>query len=352
MLSNRINFLRNARFQTPEWIPINLHISDASWDQCRGDLERVAYRYPEFFPYVKEGWRDFDAYPFTPGNRKDEEYTDNWGCTWLTRTSGIEGSVIHHPLENWDAYETYKMPDQEKFGDRGPLDWEGMRQYVTFAKSQGQVAQGGLPHGFLFLRACDLHGFENTVCDMMDDDPRMRQLIRDLTTYNLGLVRRYVEMGVDVMAFPEDLGTQTGPFLSPAMFEDWLVPCYEELMRPCREAGILTHFHSDGKTLPILDQQIRAGVDIVNPQDLVNGIDELAKYIKGRACIDLDVDRQTIVPYGTKKDIFDLIEEEVRKLGSPQGGLSMIIGVYPPTPPENIEYLCEALRRFRTWWWD
>jgi len=74
--------------------------------------------------------------------------------------------------------------------------------------------------------------------------------------------------------------------------------------------------------------------------------------VKGRFCIDLDIDRQKIVPFGTPKEIRALIEEEVRKLGSPQGGLSMIAGIYPPTPPENVDAVCRALEEFRTYWWE
>ena len=182
------------------------------------------------------------------------------------------------------------------------------------------------------------------------DDEDFSALFERLVAYNGELVRRYLEIGVDVMSFPEDLGMQKGPFISPELFEKWFVPAYARLMKPCREAGILTHFHSDGKTLDILEAQIRAGVDIVNPQDLVNGIDELEKHIKGRACIDLDIDRQRILPYGSPGEIEELIEEEVRKLGSPEGGLMMIAGIYPPTPPENVEALCRALRKYREYW--
>ncbi|MCD4669305.1 MAG: hypothetical protein K8S14_02540 [Actinomycetia bacterium] len=82
---------------------------------------------------------------------------------------------------------------------------------------------------------------------------------------------------------------------------------------------MLVFLHSDGKILDILEDQIEAGADIVNPQDLCNGIDNLAKRIKGKACIQLGIDRQSAIPYGTRKEIHELIEEEVRKSGSPKG---------------------------------
>ena len=45
------------------------------------------------------------------------------------------------------------------------------------------------------------------------------------------------------------------------------------------------------------------GVDVLNLQDLVNGIDWIREHLAGRCCIELDVDRQKITPYGTPADI-------------------------------------------------
>jgi len=47
-----------------------------------------------------------------------------------------------------------------------------------------------------------------------------------------------------------------------------------------------------------------------------------------------------------------LVEGEVRKLGSPKGGLGMSGEIYPLTPPENVDALCEALEAFRSYSWD
>ncbi|HUT74906.1 MAG TPA: hypothetical protein VM221_08775 [Armatimonadota bacterium] len=43
---------------------------------------------------------------------------------------------------------------------------------------------------------------------------------------------------------------------------------------------------------------------------------------------------------------------KVRKLGSPAGGLGLLVGMYPPTPPENVDPLCDAMEEFRTYWWE
>ena len=136
------------------------------------------------------------------------------------------------------------------------------------------------------------------------------------------------------------------------MFRKYCKPSYEKLLAPCRAKGCHVMMHSDGYIMDLIDDLIMAGVTIVNPQDLCNGVDNLRREFKGRICIRLDVDRQTVVPFGTPQEIHDLVEEEVRLLGSSRGGLELIVGVYPPTPPQNVDALAAAFEEFRTYWFD
>lgn len=351
MLTERENYIRNATFNYPEWIPAKVHISNASWDQLRYELEEVALRYPKFFPYVKKGWRDYDNFDFGPAHTKNKPFKDAWGCIWETSTNGIEGVVTNAPLDDWSKLDTYIIPDANYVADRGPRNWAKEKEIMEQKRVRGELRVGGVPHGFLFMRIMYLRGFENAMLDFAQDDPHLQILIDKLVEHNMTIVRNYIDMGIDVMEFGDDLGTQTATIISPETFRKWIKPAYTKLIEPCKKNGILVAFHSDGYTIDILEDLIEAGVGIVNPQDLCNGIDELAKRIKGKACIRLDIDRQKIIPYGTRAEIHELIEEEVRKLGSPQGGLEFIAGIYPPTPPENVDALCEALEKYSTYWW-
>jgi uroporphyrinogen decarboxylase len=351
-LSVRENYLRNVTFSGPQWIPCTVVISGATWDQYREEVEDILVKYPLFFPGFEKGKRDFANWDYGPACRKGEDFTDAWGCVWRSEFDGIEGVVIEHPLADWDSLAGYKVPNPLETADRGPANWSEHEQRIRQQKLQSELTQGYLPHGFFFMRLQYLRGFENLMYDLALEEPHLHQLVDMVTTHNETLVTKWLSMGVDVMEFAEDLGAQNASLISPKMFRKWVTPVYKRLMQPCHDAGCYIAFHSDGYIMELIDEFIECGVHIINPQDLCNGIDNLAKEVKGRMCIRLDIDRQTIVPYGSRKDIFDLIEEEVRKLGSPEGGLEFIVGIYPPTPPENIDALLAALQKFRTYWWD
>lgn len=351
-LSERENYIRNARMTGPEWIPCHVSISGASWNQLREDLEDVLVRHPILFPGFEKGRRDYEEWDPGPAHRGGERFTDAWGCVWRCEIDGIEGIVEGHPLEDWAKLESYAPPDPLVQGDRGPANWDAARKRVADAKKCGALTAGGVPHGFLFMRLYYLRGFENLMLDFASDAPQLPRLIEMLVEHNRTIVNEWLSMGVDVMNFADDLGSQTASFIGPATFRKWITPAYRRLMQPCRQAGAIVALHSDGYVMDLMDEFIEAGVDVINPQDLCNGIEALARHVKGRICIRLDVDRQKIVPFGTRKDIRDLIEEEVRRLGSPQGGLELICGIYPPTPAENVDAVCSAMEEFRTYWWD
>jgi uroporphyrinogen-III decarboxylase len=185
---------------------------------------------------------------------------------------------------------------------------------------------------------------------MADGEPKLRRLIEMVESFGVGLVQRYLGAGVEMMCYPEDLGMQRGPMLSPEHLRTYIKPIYESLMAPAHEAGCLVHMHSDGDIRDLVDDLVLSGVDALNLQDLVNGIDWIAANLKGRVCVDLDIDRQQITRFGSPKQIDALIREEVEKLGSRDGGLMMIYGLYPGVPLENIKALMDAMERYSSFY--
>jgi len=351
-LSERENFLRNVSFQGPEWMPCHVAISAASWLQWREAMEEVVARHPILFPGFRKGQRDFDHLDPGPAHRSGELFTDAWGCVWRSEIQGLEGQVVHHPLADWSALESYQAPDPALRADRGPADWEAAKRQLSRAREKRRVAWGSVPHGFLFMRLFYLRGFDNFMADLAQEEPHLERLCQLLVDHNLKLVRSWLSLGVDAISFGDDLGSQRASVIGPRYFRRWIRPAYEALFGPCRKADVHVFLHTDGYVMDIMDDILASGVSIINPQDLVNGIDDLAREVKGRVCIDLDVDRQSIVPFGTPVEIRELIEEEVRTLGSPAGGLQMVCGIYPPTSPENVDAVCSAMEEFRTYWWD
>jgi len=340
------NTLQAIRFEHPEHIPVVFWINPACWHHySHNALCDLVSEHPLLFPDTEPGLT-----ALAPWERAGRPYVDAWGCTWTTTDDGITGSVAGHPLADWDALESFVPPDPGRTNGMGPIDWSAIKEKTAAIRQSGELPVGSLEHGHLFLRLSYLRGYERLLYDMADGDRRLWQSIEMVEAFSLGIVRRYVDLGVAMMRYPEDLGMQRGPMLSPGHFRQHIKPVYERLMAPARAAGCLVHMHSDGDLRDLVDDLVVSGVDALNLQDLVNGIDWIAARLKGRVCIDLDIDRQSITRFGSPEQIDGLIRAEVQKLGSPAGGLMMIYGLYPGVPLENVQALMDALERYATFY--
>jgi uroporphyrinogen decarboxylase len=212
------------------------------------------------------------------------------------------------------------------------------------------MTRGALRHGHTFLTLIYLCGYEQVILDMADGEPRLLRLIQMVEGFNRAIVQRYLDLGVEWMAYPEDLGMQQGPMLSPQLFRRYIRPVYERLMAPALDAGCIVHMHSDGDVRALVDDLILSGVQVINVQDLVNGIEWIRERLKGRICVDLDIDRQRVTRFGSPAEIDALIRDEVVKLGDRQGGLLMTYGLFPGVPLENVRALMAAMTRYASYY--
>ena len=348
-VSERENYFRSVNFKGPEWIPCQVTISHAAWIFHREPLEKLVLQHKWLFPDYEEGSKNFDNYDSGFGRRAGDDYTDNWGCRWETEVDGLWGQCVGNSLENWDDLGGLPTPDIETQDDYTVRDWNAIKSTIMENRAAGRTTRGSVGR-YLFSRLWYVRGFENLMIDFATDEPGLQKLIDIIVDYRLAEEHRYFEIGVDCMGFGDDFGTQRESFISPMSFRRWITPALKRLFGPSKERGIIVHVHSDGYIMELVDDIIEAGADIINPQDLCNGVDDLQREVKGRICINLDIDRQTVVPFGSPNDIRELIKEEVMKLGSPEGGLQMLCGIYPPTSLENIESLFKALEEFRFYW--
>jgi len=166
-----------------------------------------------------------------------------------------------------------------------------------------------------------------------------------LLDHEMKLVKKRLEIGVDMISFHTDIGTQNGLMISPAKFRKYIKPMFKKLFSTCRDAGVHVYLSSDGRLLDIVDDLVECGVSVHDPQFRANTLEGIAEKYKGRLCIDLDLDRQTF-PFCSPLNIRRLVKESVEKLWLPEGGLMMKGEVGPDVPLDNIEALCQAMEEF------
>lgn len=351
-MNERENRLRAWRRQGPEHLPIASGVPFVRWADFgydEAEIEAACMRHPILFPgYQKGNIEKNRIHGFaTRGEiRANEQFVDPWGCGWYTTCDGMVGTVKDHPLADWAALENFRAPDPDKTDGVNALDWAALKQTAEHPDRENFFFGLGIPHGHTFLRVQDLRGYENFLFDMADEDERIEKVLDTVTSFHEELIRRFIALRPDAIYIPEDLGMQNCPMISPELFMRYISPCYDRLIRPIKQAGILVHEHSDGYILDLTDELIRLGSDVINMQDLVNGIDNIQKQLKGRVSIDLDIDRQNITVHGSPKDCREHVRECVEKLGAKEGGLSLTYQPWPVTPVANMDAVWGAMEEY------
>ena len=326
-------------FRSPEWIPCRI-VMGTLGPAYADELYALVEKHPRIFPYEIDTGFNYRVV----GERFKRGYLrDSWGCLWKNLREGVIGIVVEHPLADWDSFDSYEPPDPLTQDSYGPRDWEAAATKAKRQREKGLLVEGNAES--LFDRLYALRGFENLMMDIATEDPRLPALVDMLLQYELKLVDKWLEIGVDRMYFHTDIGTQQSLMIHPEAFRKHIKPMFATLFRKCRNAGVHVRLSSDGVLLDIVDDLIECGVSMHDPQYRANGLDRIAAVYKGRLCLELDLDRQ-LFPFCTPAEVREHIQTAVGRLYLPEGGLMLAAANSPDVPIENVRAQCEAFEEF------
>lgn len=344
MMTARENFLRAIEFRRPDWIPIIFELQPAVFRRHGEELKRLVLRHRQAFSGLKA--EHLDQRTHDPLYNEGSYLRDDWGCLWYNAHDGVLGQVIEHPLADWSALSTLKVPDPLT-----QINWASLRREMH------EEAQRGLPvvahpqsfaHGGFFDRMQFLRGLENFLVDLVTEPPELQVLMDMVLGYNLRYIDRWLEVGnIDVLWFHGDLGSQNGPLFSVETFRRQLKPAYMKMFQRCRRAGVHVWYSSDGNILPFVDDLIECGVSIHDPQVRPNTVEKIAEVYSGRLCALVDIDEQ-MLPCCSSEDIFAQVKKVRDMVGTPDGGLMIYAIPSSDVSLENIEALAAAWEKYCT----
>ena len=93
--------------------------------------------------------------------------------------------------------------------------------------------------------------------------------------------------GLDGLALCSDYCLNTGPFLSPAQFSEFVTPYLAKLIKGQRELGFYVIKHTDGNIMPIIDQLVEANPHALHSIDPQAGVDiaEVKRRYGDKVCL-------------------------------------------------------------------
>lgn len=154
---------------------------------------------------------------------------------------------------------------------------------------------------------------------------------------------------IDVILFGDDLGMQSGPQMSPAMYRALFKPRHSRLWHRAKElANVKVMLHCCGGVRELLGDLIEAGLDAINPVQIsCTGMD--AATLKAEFGRDITFwgggcDTRSVLSDGTPQEVADHVRRQVQVL-SPGGGFvfQQVHNILADVPPENAVAMFDAV---------
>ena len=158
-----------------------------------------------------------------------------------------------------------------------------------------------------------------------------------------------MDAGVDCFMLCADYCFNTGPFLSPAMFAEFVTPYLERNIRGLRDLGAYVIKHTDGNIMPILDQLVACRPHALHSLDPMAGVDirEVKRLVGDKVCLIGNV-QCNLLQDGPDEALVDSAEYCLR-YGAPGGGYIFATSNCPfkGLPLRNYMLVWETWKKWR-----
>jgi len=195
-----------------------------------------------------------------------------------------------------------------------------------------------------------MYGMQNLMLAMYDNPGFVHRLFAEIAIRKRAMAVQYARAGVDILRLGDDVGTQRGMMIDPALWRTFLKPLFADIIAAARaeKPGIPVFYHSDGDIREIIDELIEIGVTILNPvqPECMDPIEIKQRY-GDRLTLWGTIGTQSVLPFGTPAQVRQTVREYIAAL-APGGGY--VIGpthsINQDVPWENIAAFYDAVECF------
>ena len=324
-----------------DWYPVRLRSGQEvywpSWFRPRENGSRLeAYdKSGTLVGTMPEGATFFDqtSFPYL------DDYPDDYRGLDEAMGKVIWSALVHSPWDHAGEADFYRT-----------LREKALMLRKTTDKALMIVCGCNLFEWGTFLRRID-----NFLMDLLAEPEQVEGLLDELMVRHLETLSRVCEaVGdvCDILRFGDDLGTNGGPFMSPALYRKLFKPRHALLCDYVhKHSGMKTFLHSCGSIYKLMPDLIEAGYDIINPvQTNARGMDP--RELKRDFGRDVTfwgggVDTRFVLnngdPQAVKRQVIERLE-----IFSPGGGFvfNPVHNILPDVPPQNIVAMFDAIREF------
>lgn len=287
MLTKRQNFLETIKGGNPDRFVKQYE----PFGFIFGDPVTTAFPFPvPGGPEVKNGWGvtiRFQENTPGPFPVHDDEHKVVKDITKWKET--VKAPNLDYPGEAWDKFK----PAAEEI-DRNEM-------FATCFVAPG-----------VFEQLHYLMGMDDCLMNFLAEPEAMKELIDYITEYELGYAKLLCDnFHPDAILHHDDWGSHRNSFMSPGMFEEFIVPAYKKIYGFFKANGveIIVH-HSDSYAANLVPHMIDMGIDVFQGCVTTNDVPELVKRYGGEISFMGDIDNGVVDCAGWTQE---LVAREVRR---------------------------------------
>jgi uroporphyrinogen decarboxylase len=322
---------KTLTFDSPERIPRHAWI--LPWAEEKY-LDTVKMLHKVFPDDIVDAPAVYTADVGTVGDRYSPGvYVDEWGCTFDNLQSGTIGIVQKPLITDWKDLENFKTPEAVLSLNKEEVN--------AFCKQTDRfVLAGTVVRPFERLQF--IRTMEQALIDLVEQPSELFELLNRVHEHYCKEVEVWASTDVNAVALMDDWGTQRAMITSPEIFRKIFKPMYKDYADIARKSGKDVFMHSDGYIIDIIPDLIEVGVHALNSQVFCMGVRELGERFRGKISFWGEIDRQHLLPHGSRREIEQAVHEIWAHLYA-DGGVIAQCEFGLEAKPENV------LAVFETW---
>lgn len=326
-------FGKDVRFDKGEILSEQMEISTSVWEK----IVKAEAKLGIDFVFVSA---IFD--PAYNIKLDEKHYVNEWGRIHTTQlcgdiSDGYIGGYLDTP-EKWDAFNFAPPVTEWRMEVFSKAKKLADKYSLCLVAACGSIMEVGM----------EAVGIPQFLKYAYTNPEFVKKVIRHCAKYTLELGLAYADAGADVLMIYDDYAYHSGPFLSPKLWREYVLPWNKTVISAFHKKGLPVILHACGDIRPLMDGIIESGYDAVQPLEATANLN--LKEVKERwgnsICLIGNIDINTL-SLGTEEDVEKEVKMAIKSAASGGGYmLGSSHGIYHSCKPENVVRMSEVRRKY------
>lgn len=201
-------------------------------------------------------------------------------------------SLAQYAVDVFKKLEYSIMPitniDIGNYDAAGPRDFPiETKMLIKYMREMVKDEHMIMHHGDGTFSIPDGNNMYEFVYSIADDPEGMKEIASKMANDAIERNKILLDTGIDCIKLCSDYCYNSGPFISPAMFEEFIQPYLYRIIYESKKMGLYTIKHTDGNIMPILNQLVECkphALHSIDPQAKVD-IKVVKERVGDKVCL-------------------------------------------------------------------